>query len=261
MSELQAFILGLIQGLTEFLPVSSSGHLEIVHALFGIENENNLLVAVVLHSATVLSTIIVFRKDIVTLAKGFFGFKWDEPTRYVLMLLLSAVPVVILGLFFKDEIELFYSGRVQFVGAMLIVTAVLLFLANFVKSGEKEVSFFKSLVIGVVQAFAVLPGISRSGATIASGLLLGVDKKEMAKFSFLMVLIPIIGAVSLDLISGDFTGNGNNIEALPLAIGFITAFVSGLFACKWMVDLVKKGKLIYFAIYCLIIGLITIFAS
>ena len=261
MSEIQAFILGVIQGLTEFLPVSSSGHLEIGQVLFGMTGENNLLFAVVLHSATVLSTIIVFWKDILELIEGFFIFKWNPQTRYVFMLLFSAAPVVLLGLFYKDDIELFYSGRLVFVGSMLLITAILLFLAHIFKSGKKEMSFLKSLIVGIAQAFAVLPGISRSGATIATGLLLGVDKKEMARFSFLMVLLPIIGAFSLDLMSGDIVAESNNIGISPLIIGFLAAFVSGLFACKWMVNLVKRGNLIYFAIYCFIIGLIAIFAA
>lgn len=261
MNEIQALILGIIQGFTEFLPVSSSGHLEIGHALFGIKNENNLLFAVVVHSATVLSTIIVFRQEIVKLAIGFFQFKWNESTRYVLMLLFSSIPVAILGLFFKDEVEYLFNSQLLLVGSMLIVTAILLSLTYFVISGKKQISFFRSMVIGIVQALAVLPGISRSGATIATGLLLGVDKKEMARFSFLMVLVPIIGAFTIDLIGGDFTNTGNNIGIIPLVISFVAAFLSGLLACKWMIDIIRKGKLIYFAIYCFIIGLIAIFAA
>lgn len=260
MSAFQAFLLGIIQGLTEFLPVSSSGHLEIGHALLGVKGHNNLLFAVVVHGATVLSTLVVFRKDILSLLKGLFAFQWNDETKYVSYLLLSAVPVVILGLLFKDEIESMFTGNLVFVGAMLLVTACLLAFTYFAKSKEKEIGWLDALVIGIAQAMAVVPGISRSGSTIATGLLLGNKKEEMARFSFLMVLIPIIGANFLDLVGGDINAE-NSIGLLPLAVGFIAAFISGLIACKWMIKIVKKGKLIYFAAYCLIIGLIAIFAG
>ena len=260
MNEIQALILGLIQGLTEFLPVSSSGHLEIGHVVLGVHAENNLLFDITVHVATVLSTLVVFRKDILSLFKGLFAFQWNESTKYIAKLLLSAIPVMFLGLFFKDEIEQLFTGNMLLVGSMLIITALLLSFAHFTKKGSNEITFGKSVIIGIAQAFAVLPGISRSGSTIATGLLLKTKKEEVARFSFLMVLIPILGAAFLDIVGGDFT-SGESIGTTPLLIGFIAAFVSGLLACSWMIKIVKKGKLIYFAIYCLIIGLIAIFAA
>lgn len=260
MNEIQALILGLIQGLTEFLPVSSSGHLEIGHVILGVQTENNLLFDVTVHVATVLSTLVVFRKDIVALFKGLFAFQWNESTKYVSMLLLSSIPVMVLGLFFKDEIEQLFTGNLILVGSMLIVTALLLSFAHFAKKGSGKVTFWKSIIIGIAQACAVLPGISRSGSTIATGLLLKTSKDEVARFSFLMVLIPILGAAFLDVAGGDFT-SGETVGAIPLLFGFVAAFASGLFACAWMIKIVKKGKLIYFAIYCLVIGLIAIFAA
>ncbi len=260
MNEFQALILGLLQGLTEFLPVSSSGHLEIGHAFLGIHDDNNLLFAVVVHGATVLSTIVVFKKDIISISKGAFEFKRNKSTIYLLKILFSAIPIAILGLVFQDEIEGIYNGRLVLVGGMLIFTSFLLFITKFIKPKQGEVTFFHSFMIGLAQALAVIPGISRSGATIVTGLLLGVDRKEITRFSFLMVLIPIIAAFLVDLVKGDFT-NVENIGILPLAIGFVAAFFSGLLACRWMIGIVKKGKLIYFAIYCFIIGLIAIFAA
>ncbi len=260
MSELQALLLGLIQGLTEFLPVSSSGHLEIGAAVLGIQSDNNLLFAVVLHVATVLSTLVVFRKDILWLLKGLFAFQWNEQTQYVARLILSAIPVMFLGLFFKEQIEQFFTENVFFVGCMLIVTAFLLASTHLIKKGNNSITFGRAFVIGVAQALAVLPGISRSGATIATGLLLKTKKDEVARFSFLMVLIPILGAAFLDLIGGEITSN-ESIGTIPMLIGFVAAFLSGLLACSWMIRIVKRGKLIYFAIYCFIIGLIAIFAA
>ena len=260
MNELQALLLGIIQGLTEFLPVSSSGHLEIGHAVLGIKTGNNLLFAVVVHIATVLSTLVVFRKDILELFKGLFEFKWNEPTIYVSKLLFSSIPVIIIGLFFKEEIESVFTGNLFFVGCMLLFTASLLTLTHFVKNTNGKVTFLNAFIIGIAQAVAVFPGISRSGATIATGLLLQTKKEETARFSFLMVLIPILGVAFLDLMSGEFTSE-ESISALTLFIGFIAAFVSGLLACSWMIRIVKRGKLIYFAIYCLLIGLIAIFAA
>ena len=260
MNEIQALLLGLIQGLTEFLPVSSSGHLELGHAILGVHAKNNLLFAVVVHVATVLSTLVVFRKDIIDLVKGLFEFKWNESTQYISKLVFSSIPVILLGLFFKEEIEQFFTGNLFFVGCMLLLTAALLTLTQFAKSGTKKITFFRALIIGLAQAAAVLPGISRSGSTIATGLLLGAKKEEMARFSFLMVLIPILGAAFLDIISGDLN-SADSVGVLPLSIGFVAAFVSGLLACSWMIKIVKRGKLIYFAIYCAIIGLIAIFAA
>lgn len=260
MSEIQALLLGLIQGLTEFLPVSSSGHLEIGHALLGVHSDNNLLFAVVVHLATVLSTLVVFRKDIAELFKGLFEFKWNEPTKYVAKLLFSALPVGVIGVLFQTELENLFTGNLKFVGSMLLVTALLLALTHFVKTSEKKITFGRAFLIGIAQAMAVLPGISRSGSTIATGLLAGAKKDEVARFSFLMVLIPIVGAALIDL-TKNIDSIQTNAEWLPLIIGFVAAFLSGLFACAWMIKIIKRGKLIYFAIYCLVIGLIAIFAA
>ena len=260
MNVLQAVLLGIIQGLTEFLPVSSSGHLEIGHHLLGVNTTNNLYFDVVVHVATVLSTIVVFRKDILELLKGIFAFKWNEPTIYVSKLIFSAIPVLVLGLFFKDYIEQLFTGNLLLVGSMLIFTALLLSLTQFVNINTEKITFIKAFIIGLAQAVAVIPGISRSGSTIAAGLLLKNKKEDVARFSFLMVLIPILGAAFLDIVGGDGTSDGN-IGILPLTVGFFAAFISGLLACSWMIKIVKRGKLIYFAIYCLVIGVIAIFAA
>lgn len=260
MNEIQALVLGILQGLTEFLPVSSSGHLEIGHNILGVKTANNLMFAVVVHVATVLSTIVVFRKEVGTLLKDLLEFRMNESTIYILKLLVSSVPVVVLGLFFKEQIEAFFTGNLKLVGFMLLFTAALLSLTYIVKPKDKKITFLRSIIIGISQAAAVMPGISRSGATIATGLLLGAKKTEIARFSFLMVLIPILGAAFLDITSGDISST-ESIGILPLLIGFLAAFVSGLLACSWMIKIVQRGKLIYFAIYCLLIGLIAIFAA
>lgn len=260
MNELQAFLLGIIQGLTEFLPVSSSGHLEIGHHLLGIKNQNNLLFAVVVHTATVLSTVVVFRKDLARLITGLFSFTWEPSTKYIAKLVVSSLPVIILGLFFKNTIENLFSGNLLLVGSMLMVTALLLFLTTFAKKGQERISFFHAILIGFSQALAVIPGISRSGATIATGLLLKNNKEETARFAFLMVLIPVLGAMGYDIVNGEFSVSIQT-DLIPLLIGFASAFIAGLIACKWMIRVVKKGKLIYFAIYCFCIGLIAIFAA
>lgn len=262
MNWIEALILGLVQGLTEFLPVSSSGHLELGKALLGVDAENNLAFTVVVHGATVLSTIIVFRKDILTLFKDIFQFQWNESTQYIFKIAVSMIPIGIVGVFFKDEVAAIFdnNGILLLVGCMLLVTATLLAFTYYAKQKEKDISFKDALIIGLAQTFAILPGISRSGATIATGLLLGNKKAEVARFSFLMVLVPIIGENILCLFSGEFTSNGY-LEVTPLIVGFFAAFISGLLACSWMIKLVKKGKLIYFAIYCLIIGVIAIFAA
>ena len=257
MTALEALILGLIQGLTEFLPVSSSGHLEIGKYLLGNLPESlNFTVAV--HGATVLSIIVVFWKDIVSLIRGLFAFKMNQETVYVLKLLVSAIPVGIIGLLFKDQIEALFSGRVRFVGGMLVLTGLLLFTASLVPAGKRKISWLDSFVIGMAQVVAVLPGISRSGSTIVTALLLGDDRTEATRFSFLMVLLPVIGANLMEVYSGDFSA-GNSVGTGPLIIGALAAFISGLFACKWMLSLVRKGKLWYFAVYCLIIGAVALF--
>lgn len=258
MNWLEALILGIVQGLTEFLPVSSSGHLELGKALLGVEAEKSLIFTIAVHGATVLSTIIVFRKYILELIVGVLKFKWNSQTQYVSKILVSMIPVSIVGVFFKDNLEaLFSSKNVVFVGAMLIITALLLAFSYFNKNKTKDITFPRSIIIGIAQAFAVLPGISRSGSTIAAGLMLGNKKTEIAKFSFLMVIIPILGKNVLGLFKGEFTNNVD-IGVLPLLIGFFAAFISGLFACSWMINIVKRGKLIYFAVYCVIIGIIAI---
>ena len=262
MDWIEALILGILQGLTEFLPVSSSGHLELGKALLGVNTENNLTFTVAVHGATVLSTIIVFRKNIFTLLKDGFLFQWNESSQYILKIIVSMIPIGIVGFFFKDELEkIFDSNKILlYVGCFLLVTATLLAFTYYARQKEKDISFKDALIIGIAQTFAVLPGISRSGATIATGLLLGNKKTKVAQFSFLMVLVPIIGKNILSLFSGEFT-SGSSIKFIPLAVGFFAAFISGLLACSWMIKLVKKGKLIYFAIYCLIIGVIAIFAA
>ena len=253
MNWLEALILGLVQGLTEFLPVSSSGHLELGKVILGVNAENSLMFTVVVHGATVLSTIVVFYKDILNLLKGLFAFKWNEETRYIFKIFISMIPVAIVGVFFIDEVESFFTGNLVFVGSMLLVTAALLTFTYLNKSNTRKVNFIDAFVIGIAQAMAVLPGISRSGSTIATGLMLGNRKDTIARFSFLMVLIPIIGANMKDLIGGEMTENAG-VSPLALLVGFLAAFISGLLACKWMINIVKKGKLIYFAIYCVIIG-------
>ncbi len=257
MNWFEALLLGLIQGLTEFLPVSSSGHLELGKHFLQIEAEQSLSFTIAVHGATVLSAIVVFRKEISRLFAGFITFRWNDENEYILKILISIIPVGILGLFFEEEIKQFFTGNIVFVGAMLLVTATLLSFTYFAKSKEKNISFIDAFIIGIAQALAVLPGISRSGSTIATGLMLGNKKKDMAQFSFLMVLIPVIGANLKDVLSGEFSESGN-FGVIPLGIGFIAAFAYGLLSCKLMINLVKRKKLINFAIYCAIIGLLAI---
>lgn len=262
MDWLQALLLGLVQGFTEFLPVSSSGHLELGKALLGIEGESNITFTVVVHGATVLSTLVVFWKEIWRLLKGTFEFRLNEETHYVLKLIVSMIPVLLVGIFLESWVESFFTGNILFVGFMLLITASLLALTHFVKirNTDKPITYGSAFIIGVVQAIATLPGISRSGSTIATGMLLGIDKKLVAQFSFLMVLVPVIGANLLQIWQLRETGGTATAATplLPLAIGFIAAFFAGLMACTWMISLVKKGKLIWFAVYCLIIGCVAI---
>ncbi len=257
MNWLEALILGLLQGLTEFLPVSSSGHLEIGKALLGIEAGETLMFTVVVHGATVLSTIFVFRKDLATLFTDSITLKWNDSTRYSLKLIISMVPVVILGLFFKEEIEQFFTGRVVFVGSMLLITAALLASTYLRRKNNRDIGYLDGLIIGIAQAIAVLPGISRSGTTISTGLLLGNRRDQVTRFSFLMVLVPIIGANAKDILDTGLTGM-ERIGFLPLAVGFVAAVLSGLLACKAMIRIVNRGGLAWFAVYCAIIGLIAI---
>lgn len=263
MSWLEALILGLVQGLTEYLPVSSSGHLQIGHALLGTAGEENLTFAIVVHAATVLSTLVVLWREVAQLFVGTFTTTaWNDEKKYVCKLLVSMIPVFVVGMFFKDEVEAFFGNGLLLVGICLLITATLLAFAYFAKPRQKaEISYVDAFVIGLAQAVAVLPGLSRSGSTIATGLLLGDKKESVAQFSFLMVLIPILGEAFLDLL--DFCGSGAalGIGWLPLAVGFVAAFVSGCLACKFMLALVRRGKLIYFAIYCAIVGAATVICT
>lgn len=255
MSSLEAIILGLIQGLTEFLPVSSSGHLAIGKALFGIET-SDLSFEVMVHAATVLATIVVFWKDIVALLRGLFKWRLNSETRYILLILLSMIPVFIVGMFFKDSVESLFGSGLLVVGCALLVTALLLFLSETLtarRSGEGEkVSWKSALWMGLAQAVAVIPGLSRSGSTIAAGLLSGVSKQEVTRFSFLMVLVPILGEAFLDVVGGDFAAS--SVGVLQLLLGFVAAFVSGLFACRFMIAMVRKARLKWFALYCVLAG-------
>ncbi len=260
MDWLEALILGLLQGISEFLPISSSGHLEIGKAILHTEASKNTIFTVVVHGATVLSTIVIFRKEILELIRGLLKFQYNEETRYVLMLIISAIPVLFVGLFLKNEVENFYSGNLLPVGVSLLITAALLSFTYRAKPKDKGINYKNSFIIGIAQAIAVIPGISRSGSTISAALLLGVNKEKSARFSFLMVLIPIIGANMLAGLQGDFTATESpGLQALT--IGFIAAFVTGLAACTWMISLVKKGKLTWFAAYCFIVGTIAIIYS
>ena len=261
MEVLDAIILGIIQGLTEFLPVSSSGHLELGKAILGDNSvpEESLLFTVVLHFATALSTIVVFRKDILSLIKGALKFKWNEDLQFVAKIAISMIPAVVVGLFFEKQLESLFGSNILLVGCMLIITAILLFLADKAKDTNKKVSFSNAFIIGISQAIAMLPGISRSGATISTSVLLGNDKTKAARFSFLMVVPLIFGKIAKDVLSGELTYESGNFTSL--SIGFIAAFIAGLFACTWMIALVKKSKLTYFAIYCAIVGLIAIIFS
>lgn len=267
MSDLQALLLGLIQGLTEYLPVSSSGHLEIGKMLLGIDPEaGGLQFDVLVHVATVMATLVILMKEVSWILKGLFKFEWNDETKYALNIIVSMIPVCVVGLCFKDSIESLYANehvRTMVVGVCLLITACLLTLTHFYKANEKEnISPLHSFIIGIAQAVAVLPGLSRSGSTIATGLLLGNKKEKLAQFSFLMVIPPILGEALLDLKhfispSAEYLaehGATSSIPATALVIGFLAAFVSGCFACKWMISIVKKCKLIYFGVYCAIAG-------
>lgn len=258
MDIIESIVLGLIQGLTEFLPVSSSGHLELAKTILGDTSvpQESLTFTIVLHFATALSTLVIFRKEVAEIFKGLFQFKWNEQTQFSLKIIVSMVPAVIIGLLFEEQLEAFFGGKILLVGTMLLVTAVLLLLADKAKNTDKKVSFTTAVIIGVSQAIAMLPGISRSGATISTSVLLGVDRSKAARFSFLMVVPLIIGKVAKDLMNGEI--NFSSSQVAPLAAGFIAAFVSGLLACTWMITLVKKSKLSYFAIYCAIVGVAAI---
>lgn len=258
----ESLLLGIIQGLTEYLPVSSSGHLTIGANLFGLNGEENLAFTVTVHVATVLSTIVILWKEIIWLFQDLFKFKWNEGTKYIFNIIVSMIPVGIVGLFFKDQVEAIFGSGLLVVGICLLVTASLLAFSYWAKPRQREnISPWHAFVIGIAQAIAVLPGISRSGSTIATGLLLGNKKEKLAQFSFLMVIPPILGEALLDV--KDMAEQGvsaamGGLSASALIIGFLAAFISGCFACKWMINIVKKGKLIWFALYCAIVGILAI---
>ena len=257
MDWLQALILGLVQGLTEFLPVSSSGHLAIGREILGVEAAEDLVFEVTVHTATVLATIFVFRKQIWKLLGGLFRFENNDETDYILKLCVSMIPVFVVGMFFKDYVEGLFSSLLV-VGVALLVTALLLAFSdwfsgrNTSREHRNGISYKQAFIIGLGQACAVIPGLSRSGTTISTGLLCGAKRENVAQFSFLMVLVPILGEAFLDIVGGDMTAS--SVGAVPLAIGFLAAFVSGLFACKVMIALVKKAKLKWFALYCAVVG-------
>ena len=250
MSILEAFILGIVQGLTEFLPVSSSGHLELVKALLGNDSlpAESLLLTVVLHFATALATMVVFRKDIAQIFKGLFQFKANEEFTFSLKIVLSMIPAAVIGVLFNDEIEALFSQQILLVGFMLLLTGGLLFLADRAKKTDRNVGYTHALIIGIAQAIAILPGISRSGATISTAVLLGIDREKSARFSFLMVIPLILGKMAKDIMEGQLMET--QIGWAPLIVGATAAFIAGLFACQWMIALVKKSQLKYFSFYC-----------
>ncbi|WP_124979013.1 undecaprenyl-diphosphate phosphatase [Nonlabens xiamenensis] len=265
MEVVDALILGVIQGLTEFLPVSSSGHIELGKAILDTNiasKEENLLFTVIVHFATALSTIVVFRKDILELLGGLFSFSWNEHTQFCFKIVLSMIPAVIVGLFFEEQLEALFEGKVVLVGFMLIITGLLLFLAGRARKTGKDVSWKDAILIGISQAVAMLPGISRSGATISTSVLLGNDRAKAARFSFLMVVPLIFGKIAkdlLDVIQGETVIE--RVSTTPLIVGFLAAFITGLLACTWMISLVRKAKLHYFSYYCFAVGALAIFAG
>ena len=261
MDSLDSFILGIIQGLTEFLPVSSSGHLEIGKALLGNKSmpKDSMIFTVVLHFATALSTIVVFRKDIFEIFSDLLKFSWNHNTKFIIKILFSMIPAILIGLIFEVQLERLFSGEIILVGIMLIITSLLLVLADRAKETNKNIQYKNSIIIGISQAIAILPGISRSGATISTAVLLGIDKTKAARFSFLMVIPLIFGKIIKDIFSGELIYDSS--EFSNIFIGFLSAFISGVFACTWMIKLVKNSQLKYFAIYCALAGLLAILLS
>ena len=255
MGPIEAIIFGIIQGLTEFLPVSSSGHLELANAMLveDLDPDKSMMMTVVLHFATALSTVIIFRKELLQIFKGLLQFKWNADAKFSVKIILSMIPAALVGVLFDEEIEQFFGGQIMLVGFMLLLTGGLLFLADKAKHTDKDVSFLNSVLIGISQAIAILPGISRSGATISTAVLLGIDREKSARFSFLMVVPLIFGKMAKDIMSDEFATA--SVEILPLAIGFIAALITGLVACTWMISLVKKAKLKYFSFYCFVVGI------
>lgn len=263
MSWFEALVLGLLQGFTEYLPVSSSGHLAIGSYLFDVSGADNLTFTVLVHVATVMSTLVILWSEIDWIFRGLFKFEMNSETKYVLNILVSMIPIGIVGVFFKDTVEEIFGSGLLVVGCMLVLTAILLTFSYYAKPRQKDhISIKDAFIIGLAQACAVMPGLSRSGSTIATGLLLGNKKENLAQFSFLMVIPPILGEALLDVMKA-FKGEESfgGIDALPLAVGFVAAFLSGCVACKWMINIVKKGKLIYFGIYCAVVGIATIVFS
>lgn len=262
MDWIQALLLGLVQGLTEYLPVSSSGHLAIGSALFGIEGEENLAFTVIVHVATVFSTLVILWKEISWIFKGLAQCRMNDETCYFINIVISMIPVGIVGVFFKDYVEEIFGNGLAIVGSMLLVTALLLTFSYFAKPRQKaNISMRNAFIIGLAQAVAVLPGLSRSGSTIATGLLLGNSKEKLAQFSFIMVIPPILGEALLDVVKmlqGSADSMLQSVAPLSLIVGFLAAFISGCVACKWMISIVKRGKLIYFAIYCALAGAATL---
>jgi len=256
MNWFEAIVLGLIQGLTEFLPVSSSGHLELGKYLFGIDHNANFYFSIAVHGATLLSTIIVLWKEISNLSRGFLKFKLNDETKYIIKIFVSMIPVGLTGIFMKEIADKFFAGNMTSLGIEFLITAVFLGLTMIIKPKERSITYFDSFIIGIAQAIAVLPGISRSGATIATGMMIGNKKSDIAKFSFLMVMIPIIGANIVEMTTGEITTEGTSF--FIILTGFITAFISGYLACKWMINLVKKGNLFWFAVYCVLVGVFSI---
>jgi undecaprenyl-diphosphatase len=261
MTIIDAIILGIVQGLTEFLPVSSSGHLEIANAILGDGNipSESMLMIVVLHAATALSTITVFRKDILNIIKGLFQFKNNDEFKFSLNVVVSMIPAAAVGVLLDKQIEAFFGGQIMLIGAMLLVTAILLIFADKAKSTDKKVGIGHAVIIGISQAIAILPGISRSGATISTSVLLGIDREKAARFSFIMVLPLILGKMAKDVLDGAF--NDTSGSMMTYVVGFIAAFITGILACTWMIKLVKKSKLKYFAFYCAIIGITALIYS
>jgi len=256
-----AILLGIIQGLTEFLPVSSSGHLEITTFIlehFGSEGlpKENILMTVVLHAATALSTLFIFRDEVAQIFRGLLQFKWNEEFKFSLKIIISMVPAGVVGVLFDEQIDALFGGRILLVGSMLIITGLLLFVADKAKNTTQSVSFGQSFIIGIAQAIAILPGISRSGATISTSVILGIDREKAARFSFLMVVPLIFGKMAKDVLSGDMASE--SAALIPLIVGFVAAFITGLIACKWMISLVKKSQLKYFSYYCFTIGILAI---
>lgn len=262
MTWLEALILGILQGFTEFLPISSSGHLELGSVIFGIKDPDAYFTFnIFVHGATFTSVLVVFWKDIFALLKNLIRFQWNAETRFALLLIASAVPVGVVGLLFEDQIQSLFEGRVTLIGFMLLITATLLMLTRFAPKNTKEIDLKSAILIGLAQTLAILPGISRSGATISTALYLGIDKAKAIQFSFLMVLIPIFGANFIKLMRLSGAGEIVSPGATPLIVGTLAAFIAGVIACRWMLAIVRKGNIAWFAVYCAIIGIAAIVAG